>query len=88
MRRHSYTDEILNEDGELDGESDADDDDVGDDHDVEWMDGVSDGVSSSRYGEGSDRSSRGASPVSEAVRIDPVSLFNTNPLTPEPYRVT
>ena len=49
MRRHSYTDEILNEDGELDGESDADDDDVGDDHDVEWMDGVSDGGYSSSH---------------------------------------
>ena len=56
----------MNEDGELDGESDDDDDDVGDDHDVEWMDGVSDGVYSSSHGEGSNRSSRGASPMSEA----------------------
>jgi hypothetical protein len=60
------SDEILNEDGVLDGESDADDADIGDDHDVEWMDDVSDGVSSGSHGESSDWSSRGASPMSES----------------------
>lgn len=58
-------DEVLNEEGELDGESDADDQDVGEDID-DLMEDASDIVASSSRGPDISWNSRGGSPMDES----------------------